>query len=113
MAQPQSEKRSVRRFPLELPVSIKYVGDGRAALAAQTRDVSSRGVFMLVDSQMAEGSSIEFVMTLPPEVRLAPEIMLAAPLRVRCSGRVLRVEGKEREQGIAVSIERYDFVGEE
>lgn len=104
MAQPQSEKRSTRRFSLELPVKLL---DQEHSVTAQTRDVSSRGVYIYLDSEMAEGVALEFVMTLPTEITLSD------PIRVRCSGRVLRVEKNGDRQGVAVSIERYDFMSEE
>lgn len=107
MAQPQPEKRSTRRFSLELPISVKFVNNGRRELAGRTRDVSSRGVFMYLDTGISEGAPIEFVMTLPTEVTLA------APIRVRCTGKVLRVTRAEQEQGVAVAIDKYDFVSEE
>jgi PilZ domain len=107
MAQPQPEKRSTRRFSLDLPISVKFLDNGKRELAGHTRDVSSRGVFMYLDSQVAEGAAIEFVMTLPTE------ITLAEPIRVRCSGKILRVAKDEQEQGVAVAIEKYDFVSEE
>ena len=105
MAQPQSEKRSTRRFALELPV--KLVDQESGFMTAQTRDVSSRGVYIYLESEIAEGVPVEFVMTLPTEITLAD------PIRVRCSGRVLRVEKTAERQGVAVSIDRYDFVSEE
>jgi len=107
MAQPQPEKRSTRRFSLELPISVKFVNNGRRESAGHTRDVSSRGVFMYLDTEISEGAPIEFVMTLPTEVTLA------YPIRVRCTGKVLRVSRAEQEQGVAVAIDKYDFVGEE
>ena len=107
MAQPQPEKRSTRRFSLELPISVRFVNNGRRESAGHTRDVSSRGVFMYLDTEISEGAPIEFVMTLPTEITLAD------PIRVRCTGKVLRVSKAEKEQGVAVAIEKYDFVGEE
>lgn len=104
MAQPQPEKRSTRRFLLELPISITFAGNADGELTAQTRDVSSRGVFMYVNSEFAEGVTVEFVMTLPQEVTLAEAI------RVRCTGRVLRVENRDHRQGVAVTIDNYDFI---
>ena len=98
MAQPQPEKRSTRRFSLELPITITYAGDNSAELAAESRDVSSRGVFMYVNSEFAEGVMLNFIMTL------RREITLAEPIRVRCTGRVLRIENKDHRQGVAVSI---------
>jgi hypothetical protein len=107
MAQPQPEKRSTRRFSLDLPISVKFLDNGRRELAAHTRDVSSRGVFMYVDAEITAGAPIEFVMTLPPEITLSD------PIRVRCTGRVLRVDKSDQEQGVAVAIDKYDFVSEE
>jgi hypothetical protein len=107
MAQPQPEKRSVRRFAFDLPTSVKFLNDSACDLAGYTRDVSSRGVFMYLDAALSEGAALEFIMTLPPEVTLG------SPVRVRCLGRVLRVESRGREQGAAVAIESYDFLAEE
>jgi hypothetical protein len=107
MAQPQPEKRSTRRFALELPVNVKFLAESQANMTGQTRDVSSRGAFIYLNSQIAEGVPIEFVMTLPPEITLAD------PIRVRCSGKILRAERRGEEQGVAATIERYDFVGED
>jgi hypothetical protein len=105
MAQPQSEKRSTRRFSLELP--IKLVDQAREITTAQTRDVSSRGVYIYLESEIAKGSPLDFVMTLPTEITLSD------PIRVHCYGRVLRVEKQNDRQGVAVSIDRYDFMSEE
>lgn len=102
MAQPQPEKRSTRRFLLELPITITYVNNAAIELTAHARDASSRGVFMYLDAQFAEGSTLEFIMTVPREITQAD--------RVRCAGRVLRCETREGRQGIAVSIDKYDFV---
>lgn len=107
MAQPQPEKRSTRRFSLDLPISVKFLDNGRQELTGHTRDVSSRGVFMYLDAEIKSGAAIEFVMTLPPE------ITLSNPIRVRCAGRILRVDKAEQEQGVAVAIDKYDFVSEE
>lgn len=104
MAQPQPEKRSTRRFALELPITITYADNASTELIALARDVSSRGVFMYVDREFAEGATIEFIMTLPREITLADAI------RVQCAGRVLRLENKDRRQGIAVTIDKYDFL---
>ena len=107
MAQPQPEKRTTRRFSLDLPISVKFLDDGKRELAGRTRDVSSRGAFMYLETDITAGASIEFVMTLPPEITLAD------PIRVRCMGKILRVDKATQGQGVAVKIEKYDFVGEE
>jgi len=117
MAQPHPEKRLTRRFPLELPISVKFLDHGSRKQAGHTRDVSSRGVFMYLNTEIVADAPIEFVMTLPAE------ITLAEPIRVRCQGRVLRVDRSAQEQGVAVTgvavtgvavtIDQYDFVSEE
>ena len=107
MAQPQPEKRSMRRFSLDLPISVKFLDNGKHEQSGHTRDVSSRGVFMFLETEIAVGAPIEFVMTLPPE------ITLSEPIRVRCTGKVVRVDKAGQEQGVAVAIDKYDFVSEE
>jgi hypothetical protein len=62
---------------------------------------------MYLDTEIVADAPIEFVMTLPAE------ITLAEPIRVRCQGRVLRVDRSAQEQGVAVTIDQYDFVSEE
>jgi hypothetical protein len=107
MAQPQPDKRSTRRFSLDLPISVKFLNNDSREQAGHTRDVSSRGVFMYLDTEIAAGAAIVFVMTLPTEITLSD------PIRVRCAGRVLRVDKSGQEQGVAVTIDKYDFVSEE
>ncbi len=107
------EKRSMKRFFLDLPISVKYLDSARSDLAGRTRDVSSRGIYMFVAAPVAQGAAIEFVMTLPSE------ITLTEPVRVHCRGRILRVEQAAQEdgvaaaQGVAVAIDKYDFVGDD
>ncbi|HET9838854.1 MAG TPA: PilZ domain-containing protein [Candidatus Angelobacter sp.] len=107
MAQPGPEKRSTRRFSLDLPISVKFLDNGRREVDGRTRDVSSRGVFMYLETEIKVGVAIEFIMTLPPEITLSD------PIRVRCTGRVLRIDKTGHEQGVAVAIDKYDFVTQE
>ncbi len=104
MAQPQPEKRSTRRFSLVLPITVKFPESGAKDVVGHTRDVSSRGVFFYIDSELAENNSIDFVMTLPPEITLSD------PVRVHCSGRVVRINEAGSEKGVAVAIEKYEFL---
>ena len=106
MAQPQPEKRTTRRFSLDLPIAIKFLENGTYEVTGRTRDVSSRGVFFYVNSSITEGSPIEFTMTLPPE------ITLSSPIRVHCTGKVVRVDKSTLGQGVAVAIDKYDFLTE-
>jgi len=75
--------------------------------AAQTRDVSARGICFYVDSAIAAGSPIEFTLTLPPEITLTESI------RVRCKGKVVRVDDdKEGRVAVAAVIDEYEFLSE-
>jgi len=101
------EQRANRRFSLRLPISIRYT-DGRAEeIPAETQNVSAQGVFFNVQSELVEGARIEFTMTLPPEVTLTDSI------RVRCQGKVVRIDnGSGAEVGVAAVIEQYDFIAD-
>jgi hypothetical protein len=100
-------KRATRRFSLRLPVSVRY-GENEQAHEAQTRDVSARGICFYIDSAIQAGSPIDFTLTLPPEITLTESI------RVRCKGRVVRVEGGSPSQKMAVAavIDEYDFLAD-
>ena len=102
-----AERRGEQRFPLRLPVVVKSLHDGVREEPSLTRDVSARGVFFYLDRNLAEGTPLELVMTLPAEITLTESIL------VRCKGRVVRVldriEGGGRT-GVAAVIEQYDFL---
>ncbi|HUR36900.1 MAG TPA: PilZ domain-containing protein [Terriglobales bacterium] len=107
MSQTSSNQRNTRRFSLNLPLTVR-TSDGADATLSATRDVSSRGVFFYLDADVAEGSPIEFTLTLPPEITLTECI------KVHCTGKVVRVHGKDKgtKVGIAAAIEQYDIISE-
>ena len=108
MAETQTkEKRATRRFALRLPVSVRC-GETTEEHTAQTRDVSARGICFYLDSAIQAGSAIDFTLTLPPEITLTESI------RVRCKGRVVRVEGGNPVGKMAVGavIDEYEFLAE-
>jgi len=104
----QAEKRATRRFALRLPVSVNYNGNGGAAMSAQTRDVSARGICFYLEAPLATGSDVEFTLTLPPEITLTESI------RVRCKGKVVRVEPglADSKVPVAAVIDEYEFLAE-
>lgn len=99
----QAEKRATRRFPLRLPVEVADTDK-----EAQSRDVSARGICFYVDSDIAVGAAIEFTFTLPPEITLTESI------RVRCKGKVVRVDNGAPDHKVAVAavIDEYEFLSE-
>jgi len=105
----QAEKRATRRFLLRLPVLVNHAGESLASLSAETRDVSARGICFYLDTPIAADSAIEFTLTLPPEITLTESI------RVRCRGKVVRVDPALRDTKVvpvAAVIDEYEFLSE-
>src|ERR1700751_2170485 len=104
----QAEKRATRRLALRLPVSVNYSGNTGPVLSAQTRDVSARGICFYLEAPLAVGSDLDFTLTLPPEITLTESI------RVRCKGKVVRVDENAADEKVAVAavIDEYEFLPE-
>jgi hypothetical protein len=101
----KTDQRSMRRFAMQLPVEV---AKPRMPNVASTRDVSAKGIFLLLDEEVANGSPIEFTLTLPPEITMTQSI------RVNCSGKVVRVERDPRgKYGVAALITHYRFLDSE
>jgi hypothetical protein len=101
----QMERRAARRFTMTLPVKVRFPdGSGMIEREGQTRDVSYRGLYFLMDANPVTGSSIEFVLTLPQQITLAGDV------HIRCYGRVLRVEPQDIRSGVAARIDRHEFL---
>jgi PilZ domain-containing protein len=99
------ERRAARRFSMMLPVKVRFeAGNGVSEKQGETRDVSFRGLYFLVEAAVETGSSIEFVLTLPQQITLAGDV------HIRCYARVLRVETHDDRRGVAARIERYEFL---
>ena len=107
-----TDRRTSRRFDMRLPLVIRYpaAAEETSETAAETLDVSSRGLYFTADGGFAPGSAVEVFLTLPPE------ITLVGPVRVRCQGRVVRVESPQnphRRVRVAAVIDHYEFVRSE
>ena len=101
-----TERRSRRRYPLKLAVSVRPPGVSAAGeILTECRDVSSQGVYFFLEEPLKSGALVEIMLTLPSEITRGD------PVRVRCEARVQRTDdiGKDRV-GIAAKIERYRFL---
>ena len=99
------ERRAARRFSMMLPLKVRFSAeDGVTEKPGETRDVSFRGLYFLIEASLETGSSIEFVLTLPQQITLAGDV------HIRCYARVLRVEPHNGRRGVAARIERYEFL---
>lgn len=74
----------------------------------QTRDISTKGVYFLIDEDMAAGSPIDLTLTLPPEITQGIAVL------VRAQGHVIRTEKRQEDGttriGVAAAIEKYEIV---
>ena len=99
------ERRAARRFSMMLPVKVRFTAEsGVTEKPGETRDVSFRGLYFLIEASLEAGSSIEFVLTLPQQITLAGDV------HIRCYARVLRVESHNGRRGVAAQIDRYEFL---
>jgi hypothetical protein len=90
---------------MTLPLTIRSNGpNGGIERQGQTRDVSFRGLYFLVDADFESGNPIEFVLTLPREITMAGDV------HIRCFAQIIRVEPHNGRKGVAARIERYEFL---
>jgi hypothetical protein len=102
----KTDRRSRQRLVTMLPVRVRS-SSANAELSAQTRDVSTNGVFLYTASRMTEGSDVELVLILPPELTAGEKCWVC------CHARVLRVEqGPGKDFGVAAEIRRMDILPE-
>ena len=104
-----TERRTSRRYDLSLPIIIRIPTE--QALDSQqgkTRDISTRGLYFVIDQNLEAGSELDITLTLPAEVTHGTEVL------VRALGKVLRVERRMEDgnarMGVAAVIERYDII---
>ena len=98
-----SERRVSRRFTMTLPLAVKVQGES-GEQQGETRDVSFRGLYFMIDSALEPGAPIEFVLTLPKEITMAGDV------HIRCFGQIIRVDDQDGRRGVAARIERYEFL---
>jgi PilZ domain len=99
-----TERRSGRRIATQVPTRLR-TSDG-ADQTAQTRDVSSNGVFLYTKSRMEKGAEVELVLILPPELTSGEKCWVC------CQATIVRVEEEGTEFGVAAQIRRMDILPE-
>jgi len=94
-----SERRRAPRYPIGLPIEVEALG------SAETRDVSTTGVFFETQEPLAPGAVIRFSLVFQ-HAGSEPR------LRLVCQGEVVRVEQRDERLGIAVTITEFQFDSE-
>jgi len=105
-----SEQRKNQRFELKLPIELVRAGGEGVPQVGETRNLSSGGVLFTSDGKLQKGDPIEYLVTLPSQ---GEEV----GLRLRCMGKVVRVDERETEASaarhpfsIAATLERHEFL---
>ena len=107
VSNPERERRSQSRLAVRLPVTIKG-RQGKLQTTGHTRDLSAGGLFLYTESQFSEGSELEMVLLLPPELTAGERQWVC------CRASVVRVQDSEEggEFGVAAAIRRMDVLPE-
>jgi hypothetical protein len=104
-----TERRTARRYDLSLPVIIRIPAERRDdSQEGKTRDISTRGLYFVIEQDLEAGSELDITLTLPAEITHGTEVF------VRAMGKVVRVEQRTEDgaarMGVAAVIERYDII---
>lgn len=104
-----SERRSARRYDLSLPIMIRSAALGGAETQkGTTRDISTRGLYFVVDQELRGGTDLDIMLTLPSEMTHGDDVM------VKAAGKIVRIEDRVEDgtlrRGVAAIIERYDIM---
>jgi c-di-GMP-binding flagellar brake protein YcgR len=104
-----TERRTARRYDLSLPVIIRIPAERQNdSQEGKTRDISTRGLYFVIEQDLEAGSELDITLTLPEEITHGTEVF------VRALGKVVRVERRMEDgtarMGVAAVIERYDII---
>ena len=104
-----TERRTTRRYDLSLPVLVRVPTEKVIeSKKGKTRDISTRGLYFVMDQDPRAGAQLDLILTLPAEMTSGAEVL------VHALGTVLRVEPRIEDgntrMGVAAVIERYDIV---
>jgi hypothetical protein len=89
-------------------VPVKINAKTGVVQTGHTRDLSSNGIFLYTDAHLSEGSELEIILVLPPELTDGEKRWAC------CQASVVRVEpsGQDGNFGLAASIRRFELMPE-
>ena len=101
-----AERRKYRRYDLAIEVQVKPRKRVTSPVRTVTRDISARGIYFDFSEKMEPGSELEFELNLPPELAAGKTV------RIRCRGKIVRVESPSKDGAVrvAATIENYEFL---
>ncbi len=102
------ERRKSFRKDTKVPVKLRAAeGSSGYSSNAESLNISDSGLLFTMQSPIAIGTMIELAFVMPGEVTGG------LPMKVRCTGRVVRLihEGMEEgKSGIAAEIQRFETI---
>ncbi len=98
-----TERRSGTRIPARVSTRVRTAQG--AEHSAETRDVSANGIFLYTQSKMEQGTDVELVLILPPEMTSGEKCWVC------CQATIVRVEVGP-QFGVAAQIRRMDILPE-
>jgi len=99
-----TERRSGTRIATRVPTRVR-TPEGTDQ-TAQTRDVSANGVYLYSKTRMEQGTDVELVLILPPELTSGEKCWVC------CQATIVRVEENGSDFGVAAQIRRMDILPE-
>ncbi len=88
---------------MQIPVELLLDDGGKVSVV--TRNVSASGVLLEVDRDLELKNRLRFLITFPKEITTSCRIVTL------CDGSVVRKEPAGNSEGVAIKIERYEFLG--
>ena len=102
------ERRKAQRYSLSLPVSIHAPTERRfPSRNGKTCDISSCGVYFVVEDDPGEGAVLNLTITVPAELTGGSEVLIhLIGTAVRVEG---RVDGGVEMFGVAATFDSYEM----
>jgi hypothetical protein len=105
MTTSRNDRRLVERHKIRMPLRIRLWKSSMPEHAAQSVDLSQRGIYFATDSLMREGETVEVFFDMPEEIIGEPTS------EWRCTGHIVRVEESntaDGKRGVGVQFDCYE-----
>jgi hypothetical protein len=102
-----TDRRVAHRYEMSSPILVCQSVNPPEFYTAHLRDISTSGVYFLVDGSFTPGSNVELTLSLPLEITCGAQIL------IRASGKIVRVDDRRRGTeaiGVAAAIQRFDII---
>ena len=97
-----TEQRQAPRYSMQLPVVLLL--DNGLHLRVQTHNLSATGVYFTVRKDLQLNDRVSFLVTFPLEITASCKLLAL------CDGSVVRREQMKDTDGVALKIEKYQFL---